>query len=722
MRAHAKIDFDDTIVYATVLDNNRLGVCDKAQNFSVINLETHEKEHSFTFKKAYVHQDKASISFSPNGKYIAFCEKDQSVVRIIDIEKQKLHHSFPTGINRVETLSFDPQSHYLIAGCVTGRVFLWNLFSTGQVSRLSSFPEYTPNILAQPKTNFVSAVCFSPTGQKVATTGYGGSIVITNIYTEVSPLRITPNHVRINALCFIDEKSLCAGNIEGSIDIIDIHSAQIVKHLIPGLGNINGLVVSQSKRYLLASGSGKFISLIDLEELKVVEPDHIEMHSKITQLDITENDCLIVGCEDGSVNIFHLYPEEKLQNYIDIASYKKAYELLHKHPLLKESFLVQELDDIWDEHISEAIHKIETRRGDEVERTLKNFANVPSKQAVVKDFQTLMSYFERFKAAVASKNYALAYSMAEHVPLLKRTSPYIEMEEGWSQTFLKAQTYVIIDNTHLLFKALEPYSKVTSKLCFIQVLLHQPELFLEFVKLINTHEYDKIFNIANKYPCLKEIESFQTIVLTIDDLQNKCRQHIYSGDFELAELEILELTHIPYMRDKQEKLKQLLSLARRFESFYQEKNLSACYALVDANIELNDLIEVQTIQEQWNNKMKQAEQEALLGHTKEIKILLGELITLHSRSQKIGTLLRLSYLTQIKLLIIKKQTTAVPIAIKHYIKMFSYDTELHNLIAKIKKDKIVDISLSPEQEVRRSRSLWLTTTKGYLPDTILERV
>jgi len=722
MRATAQLHFDDAIVYTKVLDGNRLAVCDRARNFCILNLDSHEKLHKLVFKKAYVHIDKESLSFSPDGKYLAFSEKEQSVVRVIDLENQKLHHSFPTTINKIETLCFDPSSHYLIAGAITGRVFLWNLFSTGQVSRLGSFPEYSPSMLAQVKTNYVSCACFSPQGDKVATTGYGGSIVITNIHTEVSPKRITPSHVRINALCFVNEKQLCSGNIEGVLDIIDVDKAQILKQFQTGLGSINGLVVSSSSRYLLASGRGKHLALIDLKKLKVIDPDYIQVESKITSLSISDDDTLIIACEDGSINFQPLFPEDKLQMYIDTSSYKKAYELLHQHPLLKTSPLVQELEETWEEHLRDAIAKVEAQKSGEVPRILRNFSSVPAKQSTVNEFQNLISHYERFKTAFAHQNLALAYSMAEHVSLLKQTSVYLLMQAAWNKAFLEAQIAVIKEDTHKLFKALEPYSKVTSKLCFIQVLLHQPHTFLEFIKLINTNEYEKIFKIANKFPCLKEIEAFQNIILTVEDLSNKCKQHIYSKDHELAELELSELAHIPYMKEELSQLSTLYELSKHFNERYEQHDFRSCYELIDKHSELSEMFDVKTLEKLWSDKMKEAEKEALLGHTKEIKALLGELIQLKSRAQKIGTLLRASYLTQIKLLIIKKQTSSIGKAINTYIKIFSYDSELHTLITKIKKDKIVQLSLSAQQELRRPRSNWLNITQGIISDHILDKV
>ncbi len=721
MTASTRLNFDDDIVYIRTLNGGKAAIVDKSKKFYILNLATMDREHEFHFQHAYVHNEKMSISFSPDGKYLAYSEKEQSVVRVINIHEHKHHHSFPTLQNSIETLCFDPGSHYLIAGSVTGRVYLWNLFSTGQVSRLSSFPEYTPHLFSKPKTNYVSSACFSPSGNLTATSGYGGSIVVTNIHTEVFPKRITPNHVRINSLVFIDENFLAAGNIEGSIDIIDLKTSQIRKHYQTGLNDINALCVSGSGNYLLASGHTRQVTLIDLKTQKILSHEYLRLHSKITRLAITPEDVLLVGCEDGSLNIFHLYPEELLQLRLNTSSYAQSYELLQRFPLLQESPLAQKLEESWTETLDDAVDMVQDKEMDQALKLLKRFAHVPSKQKSIKEFQGLITHFERFRTAVDHKNFALAYSMSEHVGLLKKTQPYKEMEELWDHVFLQAQVYIIKDMAHRLFKVLEPFSRVSAKLCFIQVLLHKPEKFLEFTHLINAHSYTKIFEITKHYPCLKEIQSYQKIIDATDNLYEKFQQHIFSRDYALAELEHESLSHIPYMKKKLQTLSHLLELAKKLESYYQAKNLSSCYRLIDQHQELHDLPLVQELEKEWNSKMKEAEKEALLGHTKEIKTILGELLTLSSRAQKIGMLLRLSYITQIKLLIIKQQFKSLQYAIDTYIRMFGYDTELHNLIQKLKKDRIATIELSAEQEHRRPRALWLSLTGGKVPDTILEK-
>lgn len=718
MIASAKLKLDEQIVYLSVLDEGKIALVDKTKNFFIVDISTMEIEQQFSFKQAYVHNEKMSISFSPNGKYLAFSEKDQSVVRVIDLKAQKLHHSFPTLQNKMETLCFDPSSSYLVAGSLTGRVYLWNLFSTGQVSRLSSFPEYTPHLFSQPKVNYVSSAAFSPSGSLVATSGYGGSIVITNIHTEVSPKRITPNRIRINALCFINEEHLAAGNIDGGLDIIDINTSQIYKHYQIRLGNINSLCPTSSGSYLLASGHARHISLIDLKEQKILDSEYIQLDSKVTSLDITPEDVLIVGCEDGSVNLFHLYPQELLELRITTSSYAQSYDLLQKFPLLRESYLVQTLENIWEETLEQAINYVQEDEADLALVLINKFTHVPSKKRSIKELQALISHFERFKTAVDHHNYALAYSMAEQVNFLKRTLPYQEMEEVWEKTFLKAQVHIFKGQTHQLLKVLEPFSRVHAKLCFIQVLLHQPELFLEFTHLINSHSYDKIFEITKHYPCLKEIQSYQKIIDAIDNLYEKFHQHIFSRDYELAQLEEKALEPISYMKVKCKKLSNLLDLAKKLESYYQNEDLPSCYSLIDEHKELHPLPLSQELKQLWSTKIKEAEKEALLGNTKEVKNILGRLLRLKSRSQKVGSLLRLSYITQIKFLVIRHQLSLIQEAIDRYIKIFAYDTELHNLILKLKKDNIITIELSPEQEQRHPRDLWLSLTDGKIPDTI----
>lgn len=720
MKVYKKLYFNSAIVYLKVLNDRLLAMVTEDRVFSILDLDSLQTTKEFTFKNANIHKEKSSVAFSPDGKYLAYSELDQSVVRVIDIHSNKLHHSFPTLHNRIETLCFDPSSNYLIAGSLTGRVYLWNLFSTGQVSRLSSFPEYTPHLLTQPKNNYVSAACFSASGDLAATSGYGGSIVVTNIRTEVSPKRITPNHIRINALSFIHEEMIVAGNIEGALDIIDLHTGQIQKHYQTGLSSIRSIAVSSKGTYLLVAGHTKDIVLIDLKKHKIRDASYISRPEKITQLSITHDDMLIVGCEDGSVTMHKLFPEDNLESLLNSSACAQAYDLVQDYPLLEDSALTHEIEQEWEYSLEDALLKAEKGNNDEALDVLQKFTQVPAKSNAIKDVKNFIKHFQSFSSAVLNENYALAYSIAEQTPLLKRSAAYEEMEKIWDTCFLKAQTFVITDQKRDLIQVLEPFSRVNSKLCFIQVLLHQPALFLQFTHHVNTHEYDKLFSITHSYPCLKEIQSYKDLLYAAEELSLKAREHIFCGELDLAELELEQLEHIPSMKIQWRELKHIYTLALKLQSLYSDGDILSCYALIDKNEILQALPLSKELETNWNIKMESAEKEALLGHIKEIKATLGKLLTLSTRAQKIGTLLRLGFLTQIKLLVIKKQISSIQKAIDTYIEMFGYDTELNNLILKLTQEKIVEIDLDEEQTHHRPRSLWLSITNGNIPDTILQ--
>jgi len=718
MIASATLNFDDQIVYLSVLNEDIIAIADKTKKSSIIDSSTMEILYTKVFKHAYASAEKKSICFSPDGTYLAYSEEEQSVVRVINIKKQKLHHSFPTLQNKIETLNFDPTSSYLVAGSVTGRVFLWNLFLTGQVSRLSSFPEYSPS-LVKSKINYVSAAAFSPSGALAATTGYGGSIVITNIRTEVSPKRITPNRIRINALCFLNESFICSGNIEGSLNIIDLTKSQVHKHFQTSLGDINTMCLSSSGRYLFVAGHSHQITLLDLKEEKIITNEYLRLPSKITNLAMSSEDTLLVACENGSVSFFTLFPEELFKLQLSTGTYQKCFKMIQEFPLLLESHLIKELDNAWEETLDDAIYQVQEAEFDNAELLLKKFTNIPSKTKIINDFQGLITHYHRFKTAVSHENYAMAYSMADHVPLLQKTEAYRDMEEVWDKVFLKAQAFVIREKTHMLFQLFEPFSRVSAKLCFIQVLLHQPHMFLDFVSHINDHSYEKIFSITRQFPCLEQISSYQKVIESSNDLFTKFKQHIFSGDYELAELEYESLLHITYLKEDIKILNKLLELAKKLEVLYKANNLIAAYTFIDEHPEVQKLSLTIEIENIWNLKMKEAERAALLGHTKQIKSILSELITLHSRAQKIGMLLRLSYITQMKFLVIKEQFSLITEAVQNYLNIFGFDTEISNLLLKLKKSKNIDITLNKEQENRRPRSLWLVQTKGKIPNFII---
>ncbi len=720
MKVYKKMYFNSPIVYLKVLDDNLLAIVTEEKLFAIVDLATMHTLQEFTFKHANVHKEKSSVAFSPDGKYLAYSELEQSVVRVIDIQSHKLHHSFPTLQNRIETLCFDPHSNYLIAGSITGRVYLWNLFSTGQVSRLSSFPEYAPHLLTQPKNNYVSAACFSASGNLAGTSGYGGSIVVTNIHTEVSPKRITPNHIRINALSFIDEDKIVAGNIEGAVDVIDLHTSQIEKHYQTGLNGISDIAVSSRGTYLLLAGHTKDIALIDLKKQKICDASYISRAEKITRVSITHDDVLVVGCEDGSITTYRLFPEETLESLLNNTACAQAYDLIHEYPLLEDSALAKEIEQEWEDALEFALLRAQEGNHDDALNALQKFTQIPAKSNAIKDVKNFIKHFHSFNSAVLHENYALAYSIAEQTPLLKRSAAYVNMEKIWDACFLKAQTYVITDQKRELIKVLEPFSRVNTKLCFIQVLLHQPALFLQFTHHVNTHAYDKLFSITHSYPCLKEIQSYKDLLYQAQELYIKSKEHLFSGELDLAELELEQLAHIPSMKEQWQELKHVYALALRLQNLYEDGDILSCYGLIDRNEVLQALPLSKELETLWNAKMETAEKEALLGNIKAIKTTLEKLLTLSTRSQKIGTLLRLGFLTQIKLLVIKKQISSIKTAIDAYIEMFGYDTELNNLILKLTQDKIIDIKLDDEQMYHRPRSLWLSITNGKIPDTILQ--
>ena len=116
--------------------------------------------------------------------------------------------------------------------------------------------------------------------------------------------------------------------------------------------------------------------------------------------------------------------------------------------------------------------------------------------------------------------------------------------------------------------------------------------------------------------------------------------------------------------------------------------------------------------------MEQCEAAALRGDTPAIKELLGPLLTLKSRNEKIGNILRVSYQIQIKQCLTQSKPALAKNGISHYVDLFGMDGETEQLI-KVLHAKGLKLHLSDEQKQHRPRGLWVSTTHGHLPDSIV---
>jgi len=660
-----------------------------------------------------------NCAFSPDGALFAFAHTTSKgyAIRIIDTGTKTLLRSYGTQDNPVELLAFDATGTYLVAGTTTGRVFLWRTDGNNLLARLSSFPEYTPHLLTLPKENYVSAACFH--GALLATTGYGGSIVITNIQTLANTKRIKPGKARINALIFRDERHLIAGNEEGVVMSIPVDDNHTIRRVSTGIGPIRHLILLPESGFLLAASAYNHIALVHLDTLELLDARYLTTPSAVKAIVSSGAFRMLIAMENGDVSETELPPFRQFDELMEHGRYADAYTLCDKIPFMKLSGRYRELEAAFDAVYSKAQHFLGENRRDDAVQILMPFMKTASK---TKPIRALLSAFDnapRFVHLVGEQRYSIAYGLLAQYPMLRYTAACEALEHEWQQAYLKAQKLVLQGHDKQARQVFGNFMTVAEKSPYIRLLLQNKALLVAFAKALTAKDFVTLKKLTEREPILKETPSYHAAMESAATIIESIMEAIKTEAYDKAELLCAELLQIPHLAQHHANISRFISRARTLSAAYADADFTACYELLDRATELGVLPLAKTLETEWNERMEACEAAALAGNTAAIKERLGPLVALASRSEKVGNLLRISYQMQIKYLISKERMQYAGSSIERYIDLFGIDNEVRQLIRLLSlKDE--ELYLNEAQMQNRPRNLWLSKTQGIVPDRLIE--
>jgi len=171
---------------------------------------------ALSYKNKDLNFNATTVCFSPDAKLIAFANtthlhianmRDKEIIKSISLENEEL-----------SILAFDLSSTYVVAGNTQGRVLLFKYNSASQLARLCSFPLQRLN--TKFKENFVSAIAFHK--NLLAVSGYGGAIIIVDMYSGANKSVHLHGSSRKDALYFLNEHTLISGDNEGTLQVISL--------------------------------------------------------------------------------------------------------------------------------------------------------------------------------------------------------------------------------------------------------------------------------------------------------------------------------------------------------------------------------------------------------------------------------------------------------------------------------------------------------------------
>ncbi len=657
-----------------------------------------------------------NCAFSPDGRYFAFTQYEPNAIRVIDLRTKQVVRSYATQEHPVELLTFDPRSSYLVAGTKTGRVFVWRTESTNLIARLSSFPEYDGTQFKIENT-FVSTAAFK--GTLIATSGYGGSIVVTNLQTQANTQRIKPGKVRIDAISFLDESRLLSGNIDGVVSLIHLDKKRPIQRTSTTLGPIAHLLVLPNQHFALAASKYNHIALIKLDTMRTLDNAFISVEAPIRSLCLADPNTLFVGLEDGSAQRISLAPLETFDYLIQTASYVEAYALSEHEPLLQQRSSYKQLENIFSQAYEYALQQLCANQTASARDALSPFMGIPSKEQRLFSLFEAFEHYPRLLELIKKERYNLIYSLTMRFPLLTETPAFNTVEEQWNVLFTKAQRLVLTGQKEEAKKLLYPFNTVAGKSPFIRLLLDHPEAFIEFSRALDEKDFPKIKQLSKSYPVLQQTPTYRALVTDPETLTDEIIHALKRKAFEKADILYTLLCELVHSAENSE-LGSFIDKSKKLNALYEKKKLMACYEFIDTHPELSILPLTAKLEAQWMRQIKECESAALVGNVVSIKKILGPLILLKTRSERTGNLLRVSYQMQIKLFLSKDLYERAKEGIFNYIDFFGMDVEVRQIIKLLAK-RGVQITLTQEQQEHRHRSLWLVEAKHGIADSISDQ-
>ncbi|MEA2092330.1 MAG: hypothetical protein U9O83_08200 [Campylobacterota bacterium] len=656
-----------------------------------------------SFKDKNLNFNTTAVCFSPDACLIAFATKTH--LHIADIRTKEVIKSIYTDREHLTILAFDLSSQYIIAGNAEGRVLLYKYNSSSQLARLCSFPYQRAKTIV--KNNFVSSITFHK--NLLAVSGYGGAIFIIDIQSGANKNILLHGTSRKEALCFLNENTIVSGDNDGNLQLISIRDNTLIRSISLIFKKIKQIVPIPKTKYLIVHANTKIISIIDSNEHKILHNSYLEFEDNIDRIEAMDDNRLVVCLKNRKILNVELPGRKRLNSLIIHNSLHEAYELIEKEPMLQDTLEHKSLEKIYNKAYREAADALINQNIALANQLTDMYKDVNSKKESIKLLFRSFENYNRFKTLYLEKKYALAYAMSSKFPALKMTKQYESMEMRWRETFTNAQRHILLGKPDYAKALFKEYITVSSKRPVIELILKHNALFIDFLKALDKKDFKKINEISHQNNLFTQMPIYKTLEGDIQKSVNRIEAYIKKNKIELAKKSLAKIEGTPGFSQKAKQLYSMCDEMQKLQTLYKKNDFYSCYELIDQfpHLCFSELGEF--LQKHWSKLMNECEEYASKGNIQSIKAVLGELITLSSRKERIGDLLRVSFQVQIKYFLSKKKFRSAQSVIYSYIDIFTQDSEISSLMKKYETLSHKKLAITHIQGEKPSRYSWLNS-------------
>ncbi len=682
-----------------VFDNHFVALSTKRDGIKIFSHKNCEIKSTLPQLKELFNTTPVTIAFSPNGEFLALCS--QNALSIIHMPSQLLIRTIPLENQKIELLSFDLESKYLLGATASGRILQYKYDGSSLLSRLYSFHQQASKESSE--QSFIS--CFAFHKSRVACGNNNGVIVIIDLYSKVVKSEIQNGKVRINTLSFIDENTVISGSLDGKLYINNLENQNALRQIDTGFTTLSTILKMPHSNYIMASGDASYVSIYDIKKCKIVHNKYREFNYDIQQIALINDDTLITVLENGDIYRAELPTPHKLKLLVNSNALEKAFHLCENDFMLRDTKEYKELHHKYEKLYNQAVVALIKEQKKDAIALMDIFKTLPSKKSEIAMLFKAYENYPKLQVLFIQKKFSLAYALCTQFPPLEHTFEYKKMEESWRETFMNAQKQILLTHNEEARLLLNEYITVISKRPIIKLMLNHNHQFIEFLKAIESKNFQKVEEIAKIHETFTQIPTYKSLEYELQMSLKDIKHHIHKAELESAKEQLAKLHQLPAISNQVTQLMQEIQSMQTLQNAYNINDFILCYEILDRHKGLESSELGLLLEKHWAKLMIRSEEHALKGNIKDLKMTLGELIRLETRREKLGDLLRVTFHTKIKMLLEKRNLRGAENIIYSYIDIFGIDTEINSLMRFYETLSKVKLAISLNS--RQARDNWI---------------
>ncbi len=324
------------------------------------------------------------------------------------------------------------------------------------------------------------------------------------------------------------------------------------------------------------------------------------------------------------------------------------------------------------------------------------------------------------KPLIDKNSLSSAFELIDNNPMLRDTTEHNKLEEMYRVVFSKAVEELRKTNKNNALKLLNNFKDINSKKEEISTLFIDFKHYDRFKLHISEKKYSIAYALSSKHSLLRLTPEFDKIEEIFNTAFKLAREQMLMNRKDLA---TKTLSQYMTILSKREEIKTLLSGNYSYDNSTQEKSrteiqgeklflayeksdFKECYELID-RYSIEDLELVTLLEKHWIKLMIECEGYALDGDVKSIRTLLGELISIKTRAEKIGDLLRVAFYSKIRTLQESKKFSSAENIIYSYIDIFGVDIEIRDIMKEYEKRNSKKLAITHNENEKVLRDDWL---------------